>query len=303
MELIADLFAPFTKSDMDMFERFRYSNSFGDTSFSLLYAWSERFDYRFRLYDDIFAVTGKGRTGETGFSLVRSSSQAPIDTAFSDLCRYCFELGIPPTFEYIREDELTDYISAARRLGRKAQYFYQEEYSDYIYDTGDFISMSGSKNKTKRGGYNYFQRNYPDIRYVHYSPELYSDCIDIFKKWCSSYECENCFYGCERKAFERFMEIYNSGYHKIAMAYDGDKPLSFAVCEQINENTVSYYFQKNAKRIRGLTYWLNRHMALEHDDNTKYINLGEDMGLEGLAADKRQLHPCAVLKKYNVIVI
>lgn len=301
--IVQMIFHQITSESEGKLEAFRYSNSFADTTFSMLYAWGERFDYCFRLYDDILAITGKGRTGETGFFIVRSSPQIPIDDAFSDVCRYCSGLDILPTFEYIREEELPDYISAAEKLGRKAEYFYQDEYSDYIYDTDEFVSMSGSHNKTKRGGYNYFQRNYPDIRYVHYSPELSGDCIKIFQKWCDSYECENCFYGCERKAFERFMEVYNSEYHNISMAYDGDKPLSFAVCEQINKNTVSYYFQKNAERIRGLTYWLNRQMALEHDDNIRYINLGEDMGLEGLAADKRQLRPCAVLKKYTVVVI
>lgn len=299
MKRTADIFTKLEKTNMELFQKFRYSNHFGDTSFSLLYSWGEKFNYRFRLYDDVIAIIGTDINGKTGFSLVKSSPQSSIAEAFSYICGYCSDHGISPLFEYIDEHELNDYISAASKIGRKAEYYYQDMYSDYIYDTDEFISLTGNHNKNKRGGHNYLQRICPDIKYVRYSPELYDDCMGIFAEWCDSHECKDCYYGCEKCAFERFMEIYDSGHHKIGMAYNRDKPLSFAVCEQINENTVSYYFQKNSERIRGLTYWLGREMALEYE-KIKFINLGEDMGIKGLAMDKKQLHPCAMLKKYTV---
>ena len=150
MKNSVDIYNNFERSDMELFRKFRYSNNFGDTSFSLLYAWGERFDYRFCLYDDVAAFTGTDVDGETGFALVKSSPGSSIDEAFSDICEYCFEKGISPTFEYIDEHELGDPISAAEKIGRKAEYFYMDKYSDYIYDTNEFISMSGKCNKNKR---------------------------------------------------------------------------------------------------------------------------------------------------------
>lgn len=281
---------------------FRHSNSFADTTFSLLYAWGEKFDYRYHLYNGIMAITGIDIDGKRGFALVRCKPEISIDAAFRGLCKYCFDIGIIPVFEYISENDLYDYIHAANGMGRKIEFSYQEKYSDYIYETTEFISMAGNWNKTKRGGYNYLERYCPGIRYVSYKPQRYNDLMKIFDNWCNIHECEQCYYGCERRGFERFMEIYNDKFHKIGVSYDGNQPLSFAVCEQINENTVSYYFQKNAKRIRGLTYWLNRQMALEHE-NIKYINLGEDMGIQGLITDKKLLHPCKIVKKYTAVVI
>ena len=70
---------------------------------------------------------------------------------------------------------------------------------------------------------------------------------------------------------------------------------------RINADTVCYFFQKNRQRVRGLTYYLNREMALTDTDIT-YINLGEDMGLPGLREDKRSLHPCEQKKKYFIMV-
>ncbi|MGN0630905.1 MAG: phosphatidylglycerol lysyltransferase domain-containing protein [Ruminococcus sp.] len=286
----------------EKFSHFQFANAFADTTFSLLYSWGEKFDYGYHLYDDVMAITGIDINGKRGFSLIRSKPEISIDTAFRRLCQYCSDIGIMPVFEYISENELNDYIHAVNGIGRKIEFSYQEKYSDYIYETTEFISMVGNRNKTKRGGYNFLERYYPDIKYISYKPQMYNDVMEIFNSWCSTHECEKCYYGCERKAFERFMEIYNDKFHKIGISYVGNRPLSFAVCEQINEYTMSYYFQKNAKRIRGLTYWLNRHMALEHE-NIKYINLGEDMGIQGLITDKKLLHPCKIVKKYTAVVI
>lgn len=299
---INELF-PFINANMyDKFSPFQFANVFADTTFSLLYSWGKKFDYRYHLYDDVIAITGIDINGKQGFSLIRSKPEISIDMAFQKICQYCFDIGIVPVFEYISENEMKDYIHAANGTGRKIKFSYQEKYSDYIYETTEFISMVGNRNKTKRGGYNYIERYYPDIRYVSYEPQMYNDVMEIFERWCSTHECGQCYYGCERKAFERFMEIYDERHHKIGLSYDGNQPLSFAVCEQINKYTMSYYFQKNAKRIRGLTYWLNRQMALEHED-IKYINLGEDMGIQGLITDKKLLHPYTILKKYTAVVI
>ena len=81
------------------------------------------------------------------------------------------------------------------------------------------------------------------------------------------------------------MDIYDSKYHKIILSYNGDVPMSFIIYEQINRDTMCYYFQKNSVRQRGLTYWLNREAVLLHMA-VKYINLEEDMGIPGIAADK-----------------
>lgn len=296
------IFHQISSETEEKFEYFRSSNNFADTTFSLLYAWGKQFDYRYHIYNDIMIITGIGVNGKRGFSLVRRNPEISIDAVFWKLCEYCFSVGIMPVFEYISENDLDEYIHASNGIRRKIKFSCQEKYCDYVYETTEFISISGNRNKTKRGGYNYLERYYPSIRYASYKPQMYNDIMKIFANWCSTHDCEQCHYGCERRAFERFMEIYNARLHKIGVTYEGNQPLSFAVCEQINENTMSYYFQKNAISIRGLTYWLNRRMALEHE-NIKYINLGEDMGIQGLITDKKLLHPCKILKKYTAVVI
>lgn len=301
-KIIKEAFSPLTASDIALFEPFRMSSSFGDTAFSMLYAWAEEFDYRCRFYDDLIAVAGKGISGERGFLLIRSSKNISIDKAVNEIFELCRKAGITLVFEYVSENELDDYIHAAQKIGKNAEISFMEEYSDYIYKINDYISISGNKNKSKRGGYNFLINNYPNLKYVSYNKALYEDCIKIFNEWCIVHQCEKCYYGCERRAFERFMDIYIPNRHIIGLSYISVNPLSFAVCEKINKNTVCCYFQKNAQKIRGLTYWLSRQILLGFE-NIEYLNLGEDMGIEGLITDKTLLRPCRKLKKYTVKIL
>lgn len=301
-KFIKEFFSPLTVSDTALFESFRLSSSFGDTAFSMLYAWAEKFDYRRRFYNDLIAVAGKGISGERGFLLIRRSKNISIDKAVNEIFELCRKADITPVFEYISENELDDYINAARKIGKNSEISFMEEYSDYIYKINDYISINGNKNKSKRGGYNFLINNYPNLNYVSYNKALYEDCMKIFNEWCNGHQCWKCYYGCERRSFERFMDIYVPNRHIIGLSYIGAKPLSFAVFEKINKNTVCCYFQKNAQKIRGLTYWLSRQILLELED-IEYLNLGEDMGIEGLITDKILLRPCEKLKKYTVRIL
>lgn len=283
------------------FKEYRDENFCGDTAFSMFYAWKERFQYRYAVIDDAIIVTGVGINREIGFCIL-SRDNAALCRAVDAVIAYCRENDIKPIFEYVKEEDTELYRECLLKNRYLAEISFDENFSDYIYDINAFLSMSGSLNKTKRGGYNYLSAHYPDLRCESYSPERYADCLTVFEKWCGSHKCENCFYGCEKNAFMKYMEQYDPNRCTIALSYNGDIPLSFAVCERINCNTMCYYFQKNAERIRGLTYWLNRQMALSHTEYD-YIDLGEDMGLEGLKTDKTLLRPCKLVHKYIIAAV
>lgn len=293
-------FKSMDKSSAADFEPYRYRNTFADTAFAMLYSWHEHFHYKYKNFGDVLAVTGVDTDGERVFMLLRKDDLTPIDEAVSEICRLCREEGCKPIFEYVPSEEIPLYRQAADACGRAVSFSYDDKYSDYIYETESFVSMEGSSFKTKRGGYNNLLRCCPEIRTVPYTDGLYDVCMGIFDTWCARQNCEDCFYGCEKKAFKNFMDIYDSKYHKIILSYNGDVPMSFIIYEQINRDTMCYYFQKNTVRQRGLTYWLNREAALSHMA-VKYINLEEDMGIPGIAEDKRSLRPCDKLDKYTAV--
>lgn len=289
------------KESKEVFLPVQFANSFPDTTFSMLYAWNERFHYTYRPFGNSVAVLGEDTDGLQCCMLIGVRNITNLPDILLELYRYFYSIKQPLVIKYISEDELPIYRDAAKKHNLKTTLYCDDKYSDYIYETEEFISMKGNRNKGKRGDYNYLLRCMPNIRCEYCTPDKYEELFEIFNIWCGQHDCEKCYYGCEKWAFRRFMEIYDSKRHTIAIAYGGRKPISFAVSEKINPHMVCYYFQKNAVRQRGLTYWLNREMALRHTD-VPYINLGEDMGIEGLKTDKTNLHPCRKNRKYQILL-
>lgn len=290
-------------SDIKRFRLFENNTEFGDRSFSLIYAWQESFMYAYRIIENTIAVLEYGIDGKLSIILFYKEN-TDIFSAVFELYKIFSDFRLTLKFEYVSEKNILVYETAAKKFNKKAKVFFNPDDSDYFYETSDFLALEGKYNKKKRSDTNYLIRNYPDIEVVSHSREnnIIETSIGIFDKWCDVHNCEDCFYGCEKKAFLKFMEIFDEKYNKLCVSYYKGKPLSFALSEYIGNDTVCYYFQKNAERIRGLTYWLNAEMAKKHI-NIKYINLGEDMGINGIKKDKESLRPSFLKPKYSVEIL
>ena len=246
------------------FAPFFEKNLFGDTTFSLFCAWEDRFRYAYRQWEKTVAVLEHGLEDRLSCILLWEET-AGFHAAAAELYRMFRETGLPLYFEYVRESELPMYLRAAGEIGEGVEVRSSRDSSDYI---------AGGR-------------------------DLREDCLRVFDRWCSAHACEDCVYGCERKAFSRFLELVDDDRFCLAVSFAEDEPMSFAACERIGPELDCYHFQKNARPIRGLTYWLNREMALARR-SARYINLAEDMGLHGLRQDKMGLHTCRLEAKYTV---
>ena len=295
-------FCEIKKETREIFLPFYNQNEFGDTTFSLFYAWKDEFHYVYREFGNVIVILEKNRNGKIScIFLKKDTNLAPV---FWEIYQIFQKNNIPFCIKYVSQEELNLYMQTLKEIGLYANYFYDKADSDYIYKTKDFLLLDGKENKGKRGKLNWFYRNYSEVKLIFYEDgknNLKEDCKKIFESWCKWHRCENCVYGCEKKAFLSFLEVFDVKYHKMAVSYWKEEPLSFAISEKINSETISYFFQKNSKKIRGLTYWLNREMALQHQEVT-YINLGEDMGMQGIRMDKTNLHPYELKKKFLIEV-
>lgn len=301
---IRAMFSRLDAAAQPVFAPYRDKNYFGDTSFSLLYAWQGTFQYAYRLFGEYPVVLEKSMDGSLTCILF-GEKNTRMEPVVAELDEIFQRAGLPLLFGYVAEEELPFYAAAFDKIGKQMIFTAKEEDRDYIYDTESFLCLDGKDNRRKRGDLNHLEREYPSLSVVFYDGKkeaIKRDCQRIFSDWCRAHSCQNCVYGCEKQACLRFFDIFDPKIHQIAVAYNGDEPLSFAMSGRIRPDTVCYCFQKNRQRIRGLTYWLNREMLL-FDPDTDYINLGEDMGLFGLREDKSSLHPCEWKKKYAVCAV
>ena len=293
-------FKEVTVSDEKNFKPYMECIEFADCTFSGLYAWQRKFQYAYKMFGDVLAVL-EIKKDLSVILFYKNASE--ISSVMQQLYELFKEADLSLTFRYVAKSQLDFYKNSAEAIGKTISYSASLDDSDYIYEVSDFLCLDGKKNKGKRIGLNSLNRMYPELSIKKYENNgkngIIEDCYHIFDQWCESHTCENCVYGCEKEAFRRFVDVFDVTRHEICVSYDGEKALSFAVNERINEDTACCIFQKNAFRIRGLTYWLNREMLLQ-DNDIRYLNLGEDMGINGIRIDKNSFHPCYKKEKYVV---
>lgn len=265
-----------------------------DLAYSLLYAWELDYAYRIKIIDGNPVIVGFDVSGELFFSVIPDAIETfmkSVRTAIQMLTKFHVDI----TLKYVT----AEYVDLFARNGFELTF--DPDFSDYVYAGHDFVDTVGSRNKTKRHEYQNITKRYDVRRYEDMSPENYDDMSKIFDNWCSSHPCDDCVWGCEKRAFTRLMELVrkNPEYYYGGIVYLDDIPMSFGIAEKVNDDWVTYHAQKNSAPINGLTYYLHYHMALRHLD-IPYINWGEDMGIEGLRINKQKYHPCYMEHKYEI---
>ncbi len=284
-------FQTIEKGDRRRFLRYGQDADSFDLSFTNFYSWNERFRYVCREIGDAIAVAYTGLDGESACILLPGPSCDLRD----DICRMSelfMDCGLPALFEYVPESWLPYY----RGSGFAAEVSWDRDWSDYLYDTKEFIALEGGANKFKRRELNAFQTQ-GSVGFVPLTSDNFSVALQVFDSWCAGHDCSQCVFGCERRAFARLADIWEGQFYG-GIALLGGEPVAFAAAETLG-GCACYSFQKNARRVSGLTYYLHYHCALL-PGHPKRMNWCEDMGLEGLRRNKMKYKPCALPKKYSV---
>lgn len=283
-------------SDRSFFSAYQKKMLFADLCFSQLWAWAEHFHYIYKIFGELIAVYGMTDTGEFGCTFITAEYRREDIRAAVDLIGTAFEKhGAEFKISYVPKEAICSYTSLEEY---RTYVEYDRAMSDYIYLTSDFVCLDGKKNKAKRNELRALGEFGGKVECRDYTPKMYKDLCDIFDCWCKSHSCDSCYYGCEKKAFDRLIGLYDESFI-CSVVYIDDAPVSFGLAEKTNEFCTVFHFQKNAVRIPGLTYYLHYEMAKKHKD-TKFVNWGEDMGIDGIRLNKLKYHPYEIKPKYSI---
>ncbi len=285
-------FRPFVKEGAGSFRRYGLGTDLFDLSFTNFWAWGEHFHYVYKILDGTLAVFYQGVGGQIACILLPGPKRV-LRECLIDVCGIFRELGRPAVFEYVpeqwlplyRETDIPQIVSSHRDL------------SDYIYDIDQFTALDGRKNKAKRRELKAFKA-LGKTEFIPLEREDLQTALEIFDRWCQAHSCEDCVFGCERDAFARVADIWEGQYYGGFACLDG-VPEAFAIAETL-DGCACYSFQKNARRLPGMTYYLHYHCALLPGHPAR-MNWCEDMGLEGLRKNKLKYHPCRLERKYQVM--
>jgi len=172
---------------------------------------------------------------------------------------------------------------------------------DYVYDKQELINLSGNKYRSKRRQLESFLEQY-DYDFHLISEEWLEECRALQNKWCIINECQkNKDLEEEQIAIDRFIDNFSELDYNGGIILVDDKPAGYTFGEMLNENTNVIHVEKAHTYYNG-SYQAINNLFLKKccDENAKFVNREQDLGIPGLRKAKKSYHPKYMIKKYIV---
>jgi hypothetical protein len=218
------------------------------------------------------------RPGETP----EYSLQQIIDILY-DLSR---EAGLPFLQMHLIEDRFLKEYEELKGYRIKTEYF--EDDNEYAYRTADLLELSGGVNFYKRKRLKKCFEN-PKLSERPITNDTVQLCLKIEEEWCRHKECSFCesFSGCEKKAMEIMVDIFDDTVYTGLFLYDGETPIGYLIGEKRDEKLSYLYFGKSL--VQDDFVYLVYMMYKTRLTGVEYMNNNEDMGNMGLRQFKQHL--------------
>jgi hypothetical protein len=176
---------------------------------------------------------------------------------------------------------------------------------DYIVSIQDVSEMKGTAYLSKRNHVNRFTREFGHISHLSHidirSRQQQEQILSLFETWQKARGKLDTETINELKAIRRlFQGAHIFELHSMGLFIESEL-VAFAIHEKVQQNYVVFHFEKADTNYIGIFEYCKRHVssALLHDGSV-YMNLEQDLGIEGLRKAKQSYRPVHFLKKYTV---
>ncbi len=176
----------------------------------------------------------------------------------------------------------------------------EPDQSDYVYLTGDLISLSGRKLHQKKNHLNQFTNN----NVFGLSPldrTVLDSVLEMQESWCRMKQCalnpellEE-----DLAVFEALTHYTRLGCRGLAVLIDG-RVQAFAIGEPLNPETAVIHLEKANPEIRGLYAAINHFFCRETWAEFRFVNREQDLGVEGLRQAKQSYNPHHLVEKFRI---
>jgi hypothetical protein len=226
--------------------------------------------------------------------------QLPLARIVGILYGLCHEAGLPfLQIRFIDEKYLADFEGIG---GYRIQSLRRPQDDEYVYRVKDLLDLSGTVNFYKRKRI----RRCSAMQGVSLRPLTGAnvrECLAVQDAWCRGKDCAYCasFGGCERKALQAMVELFDERRHRGLLLYLGEESAGYVIGERVSEGLAFLYFGKAV--IEGFFVFLIYHLFRDspvcgHFEGVEVLNLNEDMGSPGLRLFKSHLSAYELWPKY-----
>lgn len=283
--------------DYPLIHGYKEEMMISDMGFTQLYAWQNKFHNHYRIINGYLCILYRRDNGEYSCyaPLGHYEKQRYNETIL--LLKEDFDkAGIPFRFDFVPEDWLPRF---GMLEGYEVSTGCNEDFSDYLYRSEEFLDLKGKINEQKRYLVRYFTNHY-DYRYESLTGDNLDQGRKVAEQWCVGRDCGECYWGCEKEAIFRILDHWDTFECRGALVCVDGEPKAFMIGEQIRCDMVVSHFQKADRRLKGLYAFISNQFYLREYPGIPYINLQEDMGIPGLRESKMWYRPCKMVRKYTV---
>ena len=296
-------FKPVELKDRDII--YKYMSEFGEGScqhsFVSMFSLSEKYGDSFCVSDDM------------------------LYTLRSNLCDDDYRVYLAPMGYGDRKQAFLNILSDAQRNQKKVKFitltkqyadFLKSEFSDqfevkedrdlaeYIFDTKQMSSFSGSKLQERRREVRVFWNTYKErasVKQITLSD--LSEIWDFEKHWLELNQDTHDMESLNResrmisKQFELFEELKLSG---VVVRIDG-KVRGFGYGTKLSDEYYDAIAEKGDRGVPGIYKILRMESVKQCAMECKYVNMEEDLGIAGLRDIKNIYQPVFLIRKYTAI--
>lgn len=174
--------------------------------------------------------------------------------------------------------------------------------SERHYSIPALRALEGKKFESLRKTKNRFYRKYPDLEFKKYETTDYQQVLTFNKHWeeRAGKKYSNIF---DRVYFREILKNYQELDMVVLLALQDNKVMGVNISGLTVKNEGWGCICKASAEIEGLNEALVLAMVQEIyslDNNSQYLNVGSDMGLEGLSKFKEKFRPVLNLDRYRL---
>ncbi len=174
--------------------------------------------------------------------------------------------------------------------------------SDYLFAAKDLIELAGRRYDGKRNLIKKFKENY-SYEYIGLAGSNVKACLEFEDTWCLIKDCDSVEgLNNERQAFREMISNF-SGFGLIGGAIKINNAIAAAaIAERLNPDTLVMHILKADPEIPGLYQTMMNDFISREGGAFKYVNLEQDLGVEGLRKAKASYHPVRMINKYKLFL-
>ncbi|MCG8429962.1 MAG: phosphatidylglycerol lysyltransferase domain-containing protein [Candidatus Omnitrophica bacterium] len=256
-------------------------------TFTNLFAWRDAYHLRVSLLDGLFVLRAQLDTGEAFFPLIGTGNR------IRTMQRLLDETGR----RFVRVPE-AEALEAASLEGIAA--VEDRDNADYLYLREQLAGLSGRRYDGKRNLIRKFKSG-TAYDYLALDASNVGQCLPFQQAWCVLKDCDkDAGLQKEQSALFSMIEHFAGFGLSGAAVVIGGRVQAFAIAEELNPETIVLHMLKAEPGIPGLYQTMLNEFIRRVPGRFTYVNMEQDLGIEGLRKAKKSYYPVRMINKYTV---